>query len=259
MTADGAPSFPAQLRLDGRVAVVLGAGSGIGRSTAHALAQAGAHVVCADVDGNQAAEVAGEIGGLGLAADITNRDEIEGVLEQAGHAGTVTGVVDIVGMAMIKALEDVTDDEWDRQMDLVLRHAFRVAQIGGRALADSGGGSMVFVGSVAGHTYVPSQAVYGAGKAALHHLVRAVAREFGARHVRANVVAPGPIRTPRLEERLTADQWASFGRAIPRGRVGTPEEIAAVVLFLLSDLSSYVSGQVLTADGGWSGAVASPI
>jgi NAD(P)-dependent dehydrogenase (short-subunit alcohol dehydrogenase family) len=117
---------------------------------------------------------------------------------------------------------------------------------------------MVFVGSMAGNRVVPNQAIYGSAKAALHHLVQCAANEHGGKRVRVNAIAPGFIRTPRLEEILSPEQWKLVEGAIPLQQAATPAEIAATILFLASDLSRHVTGQVLAVDGGLGNAAAVP-
>lgn len=248
------PDYAALGRLDGRRFVVLGGGNGIGRQTCHALAQAGAVVVCVDRSPELAGAVAAEVEGESFAADVTRRGELESVLAQ----GEVSGLVDIVGMPVLGPLARLTDDDWQRQFDLVVRHAFLALQIGGRAIAATGGGTMVFVGSISGLAHIAGQAAYGAAKAALHQLVASMGRELAPAGVRVNAVAPGFIQTPRLLMMLSGDQWAQVSSIIPRGAPGTPTEVAAAILFLASDLSSYVNGQVLAVDGGMTGQVIVP-
>jgi NAD(P)-dependent dehydrogenase (short-subunit alcohol dehydrogenase family) len=166
--------------------------------------------------------------------------------------------VDIVGVARIKQIAEFTDDEWEWQFGIVLRHAFLTLQYGAAAIADSGGGVMVFVGSMAGNRVVPNQAIYGSAKAALHHLVRCAANEHGAKGVRVNAIAPGFIRTPRLVEILSPEQWRAVESRIPLRHAATPAQIASTILFLASDLSSHVTGQVLAVDGGLGNAAAVP-
>jgi NAD(P)-dependent dehydrogenase (short-subunit alcohol dehydrogenase family) len=160
-----------------------------------------------------------------------------------------------VGIAATAALADTDDETFEGQLSMVLRHGFYALQIGSRFLASSGGGSMVFVGSMSALGYTPRQAIYGAAKSALHHLVVAAGREFAPQGVRVNAVAPGLTRTPRLVAKLSDTQWSAAATRIPRGYPGEPSEIAGPILFLLSDLSSYVTGQILAVDGGVAGSM----
>jgi len=253
------PDYSKQLRLDGRTLVVLGAGAGIGRQVSHALAQAGAKVACVDRDIELAKYVAEEVGGKPFAGDIIKRQDVERIFAEAHKAmGPITGLVDIVGMPVLGPLADLNDAKWASQFDLVLNHAFLAMQIGGRTIADCGGGSMVFVASMAGIVSLPGQGAYGAAKAALIHLVSNVGKELGPARVRVNAVAPGFARTPRLNTMLSEQQWSEIGKIIPLGAAAAPSEIAGPILFLSSDLASHVTGQTLLVDGGIAGAVQLP-
>ena len=193
------PDYQGLLRLGGRGFVVLGAGQGIGRQAAHALAGAGARVACVDLEADRAVAVAAEIDGVALTGDMTDRDQAERVLTDAAERlGGLYGVVDIIGMAQFSALLDVSDDEWAWHFDIVLRHAYLAVQLGGRLLAD--GGVMVFVASVSGLTSAPRHAAYGAAKAGLMSLVRTAAVELGPAGVRVNAVGDS---TAQAVERAT--------------------------------------------------------
>jgi NAD(P)-dependent dehydrogenase (short-subunit alcohol dehydrogenase family) len=253
------PDYRKLFSLEERVFVVLGGGAGIGRQSSHALAQAGATVVVVDTDGTAAAAVAAEIGGIALTADVTRRDSVEEVFAAAARqAGPVRGVVDIVGVAALGPLAGLDDAGWDRQFDLVLRHAYLALQIGGRAIAEAGGGVMVFVGSISGYAHADGEVAYGAAKAALHHLVAGAARELAPRGVRVNAIAPGYTRTPRLLSLLGEQRWKDIDAMIPRGSAAVPAEIAAPIAFLASDAASYITGQILGADGGLAGGIPGP-
>ncbi len=261
MTQDQSPpsDYPSLLRMDGRVAVVLGGGNGMGRESVHALAQSGARVFCVDHHADRAEAVAAEAGGEGLQADITSRDDLETVVaEIRRRAGRLDCLVQIVGVNKLGPLADVDDEGWTAQLEMVVGHAFRAMQIGAREIAASGGGAMVFVGSIAGLASLPGQTAYGSAKAALHHMVSCLGKEMAPQGVRINLVAPGFTRTPKLDAAFEEERWRGLAEAIPMGREATPAEIASVILFLASDLSSYMTGQSLVVDGGLSGNIRLP-
>lgn len=243
--------YPSLLRLDGRGFVVLGAGQGIGEQAVHALAQAGARVLCVDRDEQLARNVAESVGGVPCAADVTSRTDMQRVFETGRRSfGRVHGLVDIVGVAGIKPFSEVDDTAWNLQFDIVLRHAYLAIQVGGEMMAADGGGSMAFVGSMSGNRAVPNQTAYAVSKAALHHLVRCAGAEYGRRQVRINAIAPGYVRTPRLNQRLGDEAWNAISKVIPIGRPATPADIAGPLLFLASDLSAHITGEVIAVDGG---------
>lgn len=253
------PDYGKLSRLDGRTFVVLGAGAGMGRQTCHALAQAGAKVACVDRDRALAEAVASEVKGVPLTGDIFKRADVQRIFAEAqDKCGPVTGSVDIVGMPHLGPLANLDDAKWASQFDLVLNHAFLAIQIGGKMIADNGGGSMVFVASMSGLAQVRGQAAYGAAKAGLIHLVATMGAELGPAQVRVNAIAPGFVRTPRLNTMLSEEHWKQIGSIIPLGHAAAPSEMASVILFLASDMASHVTGQTLLVDGGATGTVQMP-
>lgn len=250
--SNAVPAYTTMLGLADRGFMVFGAGEGIGRQACHALSQAGARVVCVDREAALAERVAEEVNGVPASADVTQRSEVERVFAMADKTlgSRFSGIVDIVGMAHIGPIVSIDDETWDRQFDIVLRHVYLTLQLGSPRLQARGGGTMVYVGSISGEVSVPSQAVYGTAKAALHHLVRCAAHELGPAGIRVNAIAPGVVRTPRLLKGLSEELWQHLSDLNPLRRVAIPAEIAAAILFLASDLSGYVTGNVLTLDGG---------
>ena len=253
-TADDTPvpDYLARQRLDGRNYVVLGAGQGIGRQCAHALAQAGAaKIVCVDLDEARAVEIAREVGvGVAWFGDATKRSEMVRLAAFVRESvGTLNGFVDIIGISGWSDILEISDEMWDSQFDLTIRHAFLAAQELGRLLVENGG-TMVFVASVSGLTGAPMHAAYGAGKAALMSWVQSLAVELGPRGIRANAIAPGSVLTPRSRQTMTAERLAQTGAMTPLGRIGEPDDIAGAALFFTSDLSSHVTGRTLVVDGG---------
>jgi len=238
--------------LEGRGFVVLGAGQGIGRQTSHALAQAGARLFCVDRDLDLAGAIAEEVRGVACVADVSVRADVERVFAEASDrfGDTLRGLVDIVGIADIRAIPDTEDATWDRNFDLNVRHAFLAIQMGARAMTK--GGAMVFVSSISGTHSIANETSYGAAKAALNHLVRGAAHELGPHQIRVNAVTPGFVRTPRLLAALSEEFWGGLKSYIPLGRAADPSDVAKTILFLASDMSAYVTGAVMPVDGGLS-------
>jgi NAD(P)-dependent dehydrogenase (short-subunit alcohol dehydrogenase family) len=245
------PDYAAMSRLDGKRFVVLGGGIGIGRQTCHALAGVGAKVLLVDVDQVRADQVASEIDGVGLVADVTKREEVQRIFRIAVESlGRVDGVVDIVGMSRWTPLLEVDDEDWKFHHDIVLRHAYYVIQTATPLLAQHGGGPLVFVSSVSGITSAPGHAGYGVAKAGLMSLIRTAAVELGPQGIRINSIAPGLVWTPRIAALLGEELGERNGNNTPLRRRAYPRDIASALLFLATPLSEYITGQNITVDGG---------
>lgn len=246
------------LGLNGKNFVLMGGGSGLGAAIAEKLNDAGAHILCLDRDLEMAKLVADRTGAVPWQANAQDRSSLGAAFDEAVHRfGSLDGIVDIIGLARPKPLSGFSDQDWAFQFDIIVRHAFLALQLGSERM--NNGGSFTFVGSLGGERAVQHQVVYGAAKAALHHLVRGAAQEFGPRGLRVNVVAPGFVRTPRLEQMLTNEQWEQISMATPLRRISDPADIAGSVLFMASRLASMVTGQILMADGGLSAIAPLPL
>lgn len=253
MSLDNSPiaDYTAKASLAGSCAVVIGAGNGIGRQSAHALAQIGASVICVDLDPERAKAVAAEVGGTAVVADACERDGVAEILAAAAQSEQpLRTIVDIIGIATFGNLDEHTDEMWARSERLNLRHAVLVVNEGGRALAEAGGGTLVFVASISSTYGTQHHGAYGAHKAALMSLVKTAAVELGPTGVRVNAVAPGVIWTERMAGAIGDDNRAVFAANTPTGRLGEPSDVAGAVSFLATEMSSHVNGQSVLIDGG---------
>jgi NAD(P)-dependent dehydrogenase (short-subunit alcohol dehydrogenase family) len=245
------------LGMKGRTAIVVGAGGGgIGTAIAATLAAAGTHVVAVDLDAARleaAEEAIRAVDGLCTAKVVDARDRaaVEHLVAQVDEDGGLHGLVNVVGGLPIERwqrLLEYSDETFDGVLEANLRCAFLTSQVVAQHLARRGApGSIVQIASISALHGMPFGAAYSAAKAALISLSRTMALEWGPLGIRVNAVAPGTIRVPRNQ----AGDDAERDRAvIPLGRRGTPEDIAGAVLFLLSDLAQWVTGQLLAVDGG---------
>jgi NAD(P)-dependent dehydrogenase (short-subunit alcohol dehydrogenase family) len=242
-------------RLRGKVAVVTGAGSGIGLSTARRLHAEGAKVVLTDISGaeNEAAAELGE-GAIALNASVTNPDDAVTAMETGVREfGGIDILVNVAGAVLPqRMIVDVPLSDFDKMVDINLRGVFIMVKAVLPHLLERGGGSIVNIASGSALVGMPTRASYSAAKAGVLGLSRSVAMEYAKQGVRVNSIAPGAIRTPLLEARLklTPDALAQAESLMPMGRLGTAEEIADTVVFLASDEASYITGIVLPVDGG---------
>ncbi|GAA1568771.1 SDR family oxidoreductase [Kribbella karoonensis] len=241
-------------RLDGRHAVVIGAGSGIGRASALALSAHGARVTCADRDLAAAQETAahGAAAGGGMTAYALDVLDDAAVERAAGELDPVDVLVFTAATNVRKRILDYTADEFDRVVSLNLRASFQLVRAFGRGMAERGRGSIIGFSSIRGTTVEPGQSVYAATKAGLVQLLRTAAAELGPSGVRANAIAPGVVETPLTAQIKSNQAWYdAYAQKGALGRWAQPEELAGAVVYLASDAASFVTGSVLAVDGGW--------
>ena len=245
-------------RLEGKRAIVTGAGNGIGRAIALRLASEGARIVLADVDEGAAEGVAGEIDGQTLVqkTDVTRDADIETLVGRAvSEWGGLDVMVNNAGVGVAGTAVTTTEEEYERVMDVCVRGTFLGMKHAIPAMAESGGGSVINMSSVAALVGLVDRAVYSAAKGAIYSMTRASAIDHVGEGVRVNCIAPGTVDTPWVA-RITSgyddpeEARANMQARQPHGRFVTPEEIAAMAAYLASDESSSVIGACMVVDGG---------
>lgn len=246
-------------QLEGKVALVTGASSGIGRASAQAFAQEGAKVLVADIDdegGNETVRLIKDAGGeaLFVRADVSDGAAVEAMVQQAVKTwGRLDCAHNNAGIAEQRVLTaDLTEEVWDRTIDTNLKGVWLCMKHEILQMTEQGGGAIVNTSSVVGLVAVRHQPAYVASKHGIVGLTKAAALEYARMGIRVNAVCPGPILTPALEWYMSEspDVGRHLKRQNPSGRLGTPEEVAQAVVWLCSDKASYMTGHTLATDGG---------
>jgi NAD(P)-dependent dehydrogenase (short-subunit alcohol dehydrogenase family) len=240
--------------LTGRHALVIGAGSGIGRATAQGLADFGASVTCADMNLEAAQSVASELAARGgsataIRANIGDEADVTALIASLDRLDVLVCTPSI---NVRKPLAKVTAEEFDRVVGVNLRGSFFVMREAGAKMAAQGKGSMVFFSSIRSQVVEPGQGVYAATKAGTLQMIRAAAAEWGPQGVRANAVAPGVVETPLTQQIKDQPAWYdAYANKSALGRWSQPTELVGAVVYLASDASSFVTGSLMIVDGGW--------
>ncbi|WP_404333705.1 SDR family NAD(P)-dependent oxidoreductase [Planococcus rifietoensis] len=245
----------ASFRLEGKTAIVTGAGKGIGRAIALALGEAGANVLLVARTESDLEQVMEEMAGDRTAyavADVTDRNEIQSAVEKAVEQfGSVDILVNNAGMNIRSKLDDATDSEWHKIMDTNAQSVFMFSQEAAKHMTK--GASIINVSSVGGDRALKTGVVYAASKAAIIQMTKVMAMEWGERGIRVNAIGPWYFRTPLTENLLSDQEYLDSILAVtPLKRVGELPEVASPVVFLASDAAGYITGQTLFIDGGMS-------
>jgi 3-oxoacyl-[acyl-carrier protein] reductase len=239
--------------LEGRVALVTGGARGIGREIALAFAEAGARVAVVDVVGDSAKQTAAELPGeghAGFACDVVSPEEAQATVTAVEEAvGPIDILVNNAGITRDNLVLRMKDEEFDQVIAVNLKGTFNFTKATSRGMMKRREGAIVNIASVVGLMGNPGQANYAASKAGVIGMTKSVAREFASRGVRCNAIAPGFIQTA-MTDALSEAQRADLQARIPLGELGTPQDIASAARFLVGPGARYITGQVLTVDGG---------
>lgn len=258
-THRSSPPGRRQITTTGRVAVVTGGAAGIGVAIARRLAKDGFKVAILDVAGDAAEQAAKSIvsdGGIarGYSADVSDRGQVDAALAMArSDLGSLAVVVANAAVALLQPFLDMTLDQWNRTLAINLTGTFNVVQSAFADLVDAGWGRVVLISSSSAQRGAPRMAHYAASKGGQMALTKALAVEFASSGVTINTIAPSAVDTPSVQRKRDAGTMPSaevMAKNIPVGRMGTGEDIAAAVAYLVSDEASYVTGQTISVNGG---------
>jgi len=255
------PKILELISLEGKVAIITGGASGIGRATAFRLAEAGAAIVILDTNVNLGQQVAAKIGQLHgkahfICCDVTRSTECQGAIEQTiSQFGKIDILFNNAGVTRRKNVVDLTEDEWNLVLNVNVKGIYLLSHYVIPQMIENGGGSIINTGSGWGLSGGANAVAYCAAKGATVNMTRAMAIDHGKHNIRVNCICPGDVDTAMLrnEAEQLGQRWNDFHREAadrPLNRLGTAEEIANCVLFLASDLSSWVTGAILSIDGG---------
>ncbi len=246
-------SHSVQFGLKNKVTIITGGAQGIGAACAQRFSAEGAHVVLADVDDARGSALAQSLGALYVHCDVGDKLDVDAMVQLtiAKH-GRIDVLVNNAGIVKTAPFLDVTEDDFDAVIRVNLKGAFLVAQAVAREMVKTGGGSVVNMSSVNAVMAIPSIASYNMSKGAINQLTRVMALALADLGVRVNAVAPGTIATELATKAVLTSEEAKarIMSRTPMKRLGTPDEIADVVAYLASDASSYLTGEIITADGG---------
>lgn len=236
--------------LDQRVAVVTGAGQGIGLEIARSLTGHGARVVVADIDADLLDKAAAEIGGIGVTCDVTSEEQVGNLVAEAvRNFGRLDVFVNNAGITRDASLKKMSVADFDAVISVRLRGTWLGVREASAVMREQKSGSIINISSLSGKSGNPGQTNYSAAKAGIVGLTKAAAKEVAHHNVRVNAIQPGLIRTA-MTAAMPPEVFAEREAAIPMKRAGEPAEVAGAVVFLASDLSSYVTGAVIEVGGG---------
>jgi len=243
------------MELKGKIALVTGAAQGIGKAVTLLLARHGADVIVADVNLEKAEETAREVQSLGrqsmaVKLDVTRLQDVEATVETAlQRFGKIDILINNAGIARDKLILRMTEEDWDAVLAVNLKGTFNCTKVVIKHMSKQRSGKIVNIASVVGEMGNPGQANYAASKAGVIGFTKTIAREFAQRGINVNAIAPGYIQTP-MTDALPEKAKEELKRMIPMERLGQPEDVARAVLFLVSEASGYITGNVLKVNGG---------